>query len=114
MSDKNPLPTDLFSRTLRSTKDNPGAFGSESTIHAQDFYGNTDTWVVQTFRLEDGKELVFLQRNGADGGQRHVLPAEVCAALSRHRDQLLARSRRRAARKGAATRELKKSKAVRS
>lgn len=88
-------------------KDNPGALGSGSTIHSTDFYGNTETWVVETFRTEDGREVGFLQRNGPEGGTRWVLPAEVMAALSRHRDQLVSRSRKRAARRGLETRKLR-------
>jgi hypothetical protein len=91
-----PIPQDLFSRELRPLRDNPGAISSASTIDTQDFYGNAATWVVETFRTEDGTETVFVQRNDAAGGQRWVLPAKVAAALARHRDQLGARSRRRA------------------
>jgi hypothetical protein len=90
------IPTDLFSRTQRQLRDNPGALSSASTINATDFYGNTETWVVETFRQEDGRELVFIQRNSSTGGERWVLPVEVTAALARHRDQLAARVRRRA------------------
>lgn len=89
------LPQDLFSRELRSLRDNPGAISSSSTIETQDFYGNAATWVVETFRTEDGTETVFVQRNDAQGGQRWVLPSKVAAALARHRDQLGARARRR-------------------
>lgn len=89
------IPADLFSRTLRRLLDNPGALSSSSTIRATDFYGNTETWVVDTFRDPDGSEVVFLQRNGAEGGSRFILQADVTKALSRHRDQLSARARRR-------------------
>jgi hypothetical protein len=91
-----PIPQDLFSRELRSLRDNPGAISSSSTIDTQDFYGNAATWVLETFRTEDGTETVFVQRNDAQGGQRWVLPSKVAAALARHRDQLGARARRRA------------------
>jgi hypothetical protein len=102
MSDS-PLPTDNFSRRLRELQDNPGAMGSGSTIHARDFYGNLETWVVETYRTEDGRETVFAQRNAADGALRLVIPPEVAAALSRHRDQLVTRTRKRAARRGLET-----------
>jgi len=108
MATDSPLPTDLFSQTLRALKENPGVIGSGSTVHAHDFYGNYESWIVETYRNEDGRETVFLQRNANDGGMRLVLPPDVTAALGRHRDQLVTRVRRRAARKGVATKQAKK------
>jgi len=101
-----PLPSDVFSRTLRAAQDHPDSLGAGSTIHARDFYGNSETWVVETYRA-DGRDLVFLQHNAAGGGTRFVLPAEVTAALARHREQLTNRSRRRAARAAVQTRRLR-------
>lgn len=95
MATDTPIPQDLFSRELRSLRDNPGAISSSSTIETADFYGNAATWVVETFRDDAGVETVFVQRNDAQGGQRWVLPSKVAAALARHRDQLGARARRR-------------------
>lgn len=77
-----PLPTDLFSQTRRRLVDNPGACRSGSTIHTADFYGNIETWVVETFRV-DGSDVVLLQRIG-EGAVRLVIPDEVTAALARH------------------------------
>jgi hypothetical protein len=90
-----PIPNDTFSRELRALKDDPGAISSTSTIQAQDFYGNTATWVLETFRDADGNEKVFAQRIDWVGGQRLVLPPAVTAALARHREQLSARAKRR-------------------
>lgn len=101
MSEKT-LPVDHFSRRLRELTDNPGAVRSSSTINSQDFYGNAETWVVDTFRV-DAKEEVFLQRISADDPIRIVLPAEVTAAMARQRDRAIAVVRRRAARQGLAT-----------
>ena len=95
MPAESPIPSDLFSRSLRQANDNPGALKASSTIEASDFYGNTETWVVSTFRLEAGRELVFLQRSSVEGGLRLLLPAEVTAALASHRDRLQAAARRR-------------------
>lgn len=97
------LPRDAFSVALRAVHDNPGAIGSGSTVHLRDLLGNAESWIVETFRV-DGKELVFLQRNAAEGGMRLVLPAEVTSALARQRDQVIAKARKRAARQGLATR----------
>ena len=98
------LPTDHYSRTLRSYRDNPGAVSAESTIHTADIYGNTETWIATTFRA-NGKDIVFLQRNTAEGGSRFVLPVPVTAALARHREQLASRMRTRGARQAVAMRK---------
>jgi len=94
MSDS-PIPSDLFSRTLRALRDNPGAIAVSSRIETADFYGNAQTWAVDTFRV-DGDDVVFIQRIDADGGLRLVLPAAVTRALAKHRDSASLRTRRRA------------------
>lgn len=93
-----PIPSDTFSRALRAARDSQAVIKAETTVHSFDFYGNTETWVIETFRVDDGRgpcEQVFLQRTGADGGMRLMLPADVTRALSRHRDQVQASARRR-------------------
>jgi hypothetical protein len=102
MSD-GPIPTDVFSRTLRAVQDNPASLGADSTVHARDFYGNAETWVIETYRADDARVTVFVQFNAADGGRRYVIPPEVTAAIFRHNDQLIRRVRRRAARRGVET-----------
>lgn len=92
---ESPIPSDVFSQTLRKANDNPGALRASSTIETADFYGNTETWVVTTFRVEDGEELTFIQRSAAEGGMRLVLPAAVTRALAAQRDRLIAAGRRR-------------------
>jgi hypothetical protein len=97
MSDS-PIPTDTFSRSLRAARDSQAVIKAESTVHSFDFYGNTETWVIETFRVDDGRgpcESVFLQRTSADGGMRLMLPPDVTRALARHRDQVSAAARRR-------------------
>lgn len=92
------IPTDTFSRALRSARDSQAAIRAESTVHSADFYGNTETWVIETFRVDDGRgpcEQVFLQRTSAEGGMRLMLPPDVTRALARHRDQVAASARRR-------------------
>lgn len=105
MADQTPtvqLPRDEFTATRRAMQNNPGAFACGSTVHVTDDYGNLVTWVVETFRA-DGKDVVLLQRNGSDGGQRIVLPPQVAATLASHRDRVVTQSRRRAARQGLET-----------
>lgn len=106
MATESPIPTDLYSKALREVQANPEALGSSSTIHTRDFYGNSETWNIETYRVED-REVVFLQHNTAGGGTRHVLPAEVTAAIGRQREQLVGRARRRGARRAIETRKLR-------
>lgn len=100
------LPTDLFSQRLRELTDNPGAVRASSKVDLQDFYGRSETWVVDTFRV-DGDEVAFLQRISADGSIRMVLPAEVTAAMARQRDRATAVNRRRGARQAVETKRAK-------
>lgn len=92
------IPTDTFSRALRAARDSQAAIRAESTVHSSDFYGNSETWVIETFRVDDGRgpcEQVFLQRTSAEGGMRFMLPPDVTRALARHRDQTAATAKRR-------------------
>ena len=102
------VPKDSYSSELRAKQANPSAVEKTSTVDLVDFYGNAETWIVKTIRV-DGADTVFLQRNGADGGDRWVLPPGVTAAMTRHRDGIADVNRRRGARQGAATRRAKAS-----
>jgi len=94
-NETSPIPTDTFSRTLRSLRDNPGAFAVGSRVETSDFYGNAQTWVVETFRV-DGDETIFVQRIDGSGGLRLLLPPPVSRVLANHRDRVSAQARRRA------------------
>lgn len=99
------LPRDEFSIRLRELTDNPGAVRASSTINRIDFYGNTETWVLDTFR-DDGQETVFVQRVSANQEPlRFIMPPEVTKSLVAARDRVVTHVRRRGARKAAATRE---------
>jgi hypothetical protein len=98
------IPTDLFSRRRRELGDSPAALGSGSTVHLRDFYGNGESWIVETFRA-DGLTTVFLQRSSEAAPFRTMLPPEVMAAILRHCASIDARIRRRGARQAAATRK---------
>ena len=97
------IPADVFSRRRRELMDNPGTIRSASTVNLQDFYGNMETWNIETFRTEGIVE-ALVQRNAIDGSLRLVLPPKVMAALDRQRDQVVTGSRRRAARRAVETR----------
>lgn len=99
------LPRDEFSIRLRELTDNPGAVRASSTINRIDFYGRSETWVIDTFR-HDGGETVFAQRINADETPlRFVMPPEVTQALARQRGRAVTSVRKRGARQAAATRE---------
>lgn len=101
------LPSEDFSQRLRDLRDNPGALKAESTIHTHDFYGNTASWIIQTFRV-DGQTWAFVQRNDGRGfGLREVFPPEIMAALLGHEARLIARGRKRAARQAVETKRAK-------
>jgi hypothetical protein len=101
--DETRLPTDPFSQALRRLRDNPAAVEKESLIDLQNFYGQAETWVVRTIRVE-GADVIFLQHVDANGGHQWVLPPEVTAAIARQREGIASKIRTRGARKAAATR----------
>jgi len=96
------LPTDQFSRRLRELMSNPGAVRASSTISTADFYGNAESWIVDTFRV-DGKDETLIQRINAAGAVRIVIPPEVMAAIIRQRDRATKVIRRRGARQALET-----------
>lgn len=97
------LPQDHYSQRLREMRANPGAVEKSSKVELTDFYGNAETWIVTTFRL-DGRDIGFLQRINAEGGARWVLPEEVTEALARQRNGAVRVNRRRGAAAGVETR----------
>lgn len=105
--DTSPLPKDPFSLKLRECSDHPGTIEARSTIQTQDFYGNAESWIVRTFRVEGSVDVVFIERLGAESSERIVLPPKVCAALAQHRDTNAARARRRSAATAMATKRSK-------
>jgi hypothetical protein len=100
--DDSPIPRDPFSKRLRELRDNPGAVRATSTINRQDWYGNAESWIVDTFRVDTRTE-VFLQRIGAGDPIRLHLPPDVTDAISRQRDRAVTVIRKRAARTAVAT-----------
>jgi hypothetical protein len=101
--DETRLPSDPFSQALRRLRDNPSAVEKESLIDLQNFYGQAETWIVRTIRV-DGADVIFLQHVDANGGHQWVLPPEVTAAIARQREGITAKVRTRGAKKAAATR----------
>lgn len=98
------LPKDRYSREQQRLNMNPATIklARGSTVDTTDFYGNAETWVINTMRT-DGEDTAFLQRVSADGGERHVLPPEVLRALWAQREALTTKTRKRAARRAVET-----------
>lgn len=94
---KTALPTDLFSKRYRDLTNNPGAVRVTNTQTIVDDYGHTETWVVDTFRV-DGGDVVFLQRINSAGSVRLLLPSPIAAVLDSQRDRTITHTRKRVAR----------------
>lgn len=84
---------------------------SKSQVETKDFYGNAQTWLIETHRMPDGATVGFLQRITQDRNgpraMREVLPVPVMRALLRHDDLLTGKARSRAAKRAAETRKAK-------
>lgn len=104
MEHEKSLPRDEFTVRLRELRDNPGAVQASSRIDRQDFYGNAETWTVDTFRESTGAETSFVQRMSETAPLRLLLPPKVMDALTRQHDALVAKVRRISARQAVATR----------
>jgi len=102
------LPDDVYSKTLSRLLDNPAGVKTKgSTIDLVTLLGHSETWVVQTIRI-DQHETVFVQRINVEGGMRLVLPPAVTAAIARQRDAIGSVIRRRGARQAVATKRARK------
>src|SRR5262245_38257728 len=96
------LPRDAFSVTLRNLIDNPGAVRTQSRIDIADDYGNSQSWLIDTFRIGQ-QTTTLVQRMAADGALRLVLPPQVMAAIGRQDSALVRQVRKRGARQAVAT-----------
>lgn len=97
------IPQDPFSKRRRLLADRPDSVHASSTVTVVDFYGNLQTWVFETFRV-DGEETVFVNIVTTEGAIRVVMPPSVTSKLYAQREQLVTRTRRRAAHTAVATR----------
>src|SRR5574341_448454 len=104
MEHEKTLPRDEFTVRLRELTDNPGAVRSSSRIDIADFYGNAETWTVDTFRESTGVQTSFVQRMSMANPLRLMLPPAVMAALTRQQGALTTKRRRQGARQAVATR----------
>lgn len=61
------------------------------------------TWIVQTYRHRDQGDIIFLQYISASGSMRVVVPPSVADAISRQRDSLSKKNRKKGARQAVET-----------
>jgi hypothetical protein len=67
--------------------------------------GNSETFIVQTYRQAELGDTIFLERSNRDGNLRIAIPAKVADVIARQRDALATQSRSRAARRAAQNRK---------
>lgn len=73
-------------------------FTKPSTIkHVQPLTGESQTFIVETARLEDKGDTIFVECMDSSGLVRIALPAKVADAISRQRDSLTSKTRSKAA-----------------
>lgn len=99
------LPSDAYDNALSRLKDLPGgAHTKPAIVQAQDFYGNTTQFTVQTVKWDEG-ETVFVTQLNAHGSDRFVLPPTVTALIGRQKDAVSLMVRRKIGRRLAAERK---------
>ena len=92
---------DRFGDTLRRVAADPSSLRSRSTVSDAPALmpDARETYVIESVRTEAGTYL-FLEVITADGNaHRLVLPPKATGAIYRHRDSLVARSKKRGAKK---------------
>ena len=98
--------SDVFNRVIGSLDGLPDVQHTRpttvTTVHP--LIGESQTFVVQTYRQREQGDTIFLQYIDADGSDRIVIPPRVADAIARQRDALTHKSRSAAARLNAEAR----------
>ena len=83
-----------FDRVLTGISGLPGFKSTKPStcIDAIPIVGNVTTYVIQSFRTEDGGFVIFLQIVDAEGRERIIIPNKVAQAIYRQRQSLADRS----------------------
>jgi len=91
---------DLFDRVAGTLHDLPDVQTTRPTTvtTVMPMIGNSQTFVVQTYRQRDQGDTIFLQYIDAAGSDRIVIPPKVADAIARQRDALTKKNRRAAGR----------------
>jgi hypothetical protein len=89
---------DIFDRLIGSLHGLPDVRATRpSTVTTVlPLLGNSQTFVVQTYRQRDAGDTIFLQMVDAEGRARIVIPPRVADAIARQRVSLTKASRRAA------------------
>lgn len=89
------LPTDAFDQMLARLKHLPnGAHTEAKAVQAEDFYGKSTAFIVQTVRTETG-DTVFITQVNAEGSARFIIPTDVLKIIDRQRESTLKQIRSR-------------------
>jgi hypothetical protein len=96
-----------FDRLLGSLVGLPDTLGTAATTvqTVEPLSGNAQTFIVRTFRQREKGDYIFVQYVDGSGAVRLVLPPDVSRLISRHRDALTTRARKKASRNAAAERK---------
>lgn len=91
---------DTFDRLIGSLHGLPDVTTSRpSTVRTVlPMLGNSQTFIVQTYRQKDAGDTIFLELVDAEGRARIVIPPKVADAIARQREALTKKSRSAAAR----------------
>jgi len=76
-----------------------------STIRSVSFIGTSQTFIVTTYRMRDKGDTIFLETISGEGSLRLVIPPAVADAISRQRDSLTTKVRRKVGRANAEARK---------
>lgn len=92
---------DLYDRTIAALDGLPDVTRSRpSTIRTlTPLLGNSQTFIVQTFRQRERGDTIFLETMGREGSLRIVLPPQVAEAIARQRDALTSKVRSKASKR---------------
>ena len=90
---------DLYDRMISALSGLPDVVHSRPTTirTLTPLLGNSQTYIVQTYRQKERGDTIFLESMGREGSLRIVLPPQVAEVISRQRDVLTTKNRRRAA-----------------
>lgn len=73
--------------------------------HVTQLVGDAQTFIVQTVRVRDQGDTIFLEHVSSEGTTRIVIPAVVADAIARQREALTSRTRSKVARATAQARK---------
>lgn len=87
-------PRDVYDKAIGLIDGTPGTRKARpsTVVSVEPMLGDSETYVVQTYKTEDGF-YGFIQKINRAGGARFVLPPKAMAALFRQKDALIKASR---------------------